>query len=140
MRKKAFSWYDVFNVQSWTSFTIMLIVESLIFLAIFGFNGWTLMGAMDGTFVAGCIGVGIAGLTYAANDGTFDVFPVGFANMIGSFKKEVEKRYDGVYQYREIKAAKRKSRRFIPLFYLAAGLIYLIAAFIMFTYFKVFIA
>ena len=131
VEKKRFDVKEIFNLKSLLSFSLLLGIEVIVFLIVYVLNDYINVSAVNGTFAAGCVGVAIAGLTFAANDGTFDVFPVGFQNLISVARKDGRKKYDGLFEYRQIKATRRKSRRFIPLWYLLDGIIFILISVIL---------
>ena len=108
--KKRFSIRDVFYLKSIKVLIIFFIIQVLIFLLIFGLSNWHLIGAINGTFVSGAIGLGIAGLSFTNNQGIFDVFQVGFENLISVSKKNGRKKYD-LYGFKESKVNKRNSNK-----------------------------
>lgn len=132
--KKRFSIRDVFYLKSIKVLIIFFIIQVLIFLLIFGLSNWHLIGAINGTFVSGAIGFGIAGLSFTNNQGIFDVFQVGFENLISVSKKNGRKKYD-LYGFKESKVNKRNSNKYMWIIYLIDGIIFLIASIILFCFY-----
>ncbi len=92
-------------------------------------RGYEVMRSLsDACFVPAVVLLGVSGILFARNDGTFDVF--GY-----SIKYTFFNHYPGLgntedfADYREKKAAKRKS----PINILFAGLIFLVAAVVFMT-------
>ena len=57
--------------------------------------------------------------------GFFDTIVVGTANLVGVLRRDGHKKYDSLFDYKELKKDKRKSTRFVYLGYLVPGLIYI---------------
>ncbi len=85
----------------------------------------------DGTFVAAVFLLGIGGLTFARNKGTFDVAGYGIKTVLETtlpFLRSDKK--ETLIEYRERKAAERKSPRTILIcgsIYFVLSLIFLLA-------------
>ncbi len=129
--KKRFSIKDVFYLKSIKVLIIFFIIQVLIFLLIFGLSNRHLVGAINGTFVSGAIGFGVAGLSFTNNQGIFDVFQVGFENLISVSRKNGKKKYD-LYGFKETKLNKRNSNKYMRIIYLIDGTIFLIISLILF--------
>lgn len=122
---------DFINKKSVMTFVFFGLTMIFLFLLIYGVSGWTMYGAIDGTFASGATGIAISILSYVTNQGLFDVFYVGFENLISVSKKNGKKQYDMV-SYRESKITQRKSNRFIFLSYLIVGVVFLVASLVLF--------
>ncbi len=129
---RKFNIHEMFNVPNLLRFIVSLVILTLVFILIAWSYEWKAVAIIDGTFVSGAIGIGIGILSFVTNQGTFDVFTVGFANLASVMKKDGRKRYDGLFEYRNIKESKRKTGRFNALVYFTAGLIYMILAIILY--------
>lgn len=127
---KSFNFRLIFNLRSLIYFVITLAILSAVFVIVYFSQNRSFKGLCDGSFVSGALGIGIGGLSFITNQGTFDVFPVGTQNLIAVLRKDGKKRYDGLFEYRNLKAEKRKANRFNPLIYIAAGLIYIVVSII----------
>lgn len=91
---------------------------------------------MDAFFVACAVLIASSLIYLATNEGSFDVISVGFSNLFSTMKKNGSKKYDGLFEYREIKNAKRSEHRFSFLPILVSGVIYLIISIILFIIYK----
>lgn len=132
--KKKFTIRDVFYLKSLKVLIIFFIIQVLIFVLIFGLSGWHLVGAINGTFVSGAIGLGVAGLSFANNQGIFDVFQVGFENIISVSKKNGKKKYD-LYGFKDAKINKRNSNKYMWIIYLIDGTVFIIISLILFFFY-----
>lgn len=132
--KKKFTIRDVFYLKSIKVLIIFFIIQVLIFVLIFGVSGWHLIGAINGTFVSGAIGFGVAGLSFTNNQGIFDVFQVGFENIISVSKKNGKKKYD-LYGFKEAKINKRNSNKYMWIIYLIDGTVFIIISLILFFFY-----
>ncbi len=113
-------------------FLIALLTGAAVAVPVFllgNYRGYEVMRSLsDACFVSAVILLGVSGILFARNDGTFDVF--GY-----SIKYTFFNHYPGLgstngfAEYREKKAAKRKS----PINILFAGLIFLVAAVVFMT-------
>ncbi len=128
MNDRKFNFRKIFNVRNLTSLIICVILSSIVFVLVYWSDNWALMGAVNGSFAAGCIGVGFACLSFATNKGIFDVFSLGFQNTISVMRKEGTKKYPGLFEYREMKKKKRSENEYTYLAYLFSGIIYLIVS------------
>ncbi len=97
---------------------------SLLYLVMNGFD--QLINYCNAFFVAGIVIFLFAALLWVANEGTFDIFGYSFSNLKASFSKEVEKKYESLAQYTEIKTTqrKKKEKKFTNLF--ISGAIFMI--------------
>ena len=132
--KKKFTIRDVFYLKSLKVLIIFFIIKLLIFVLIFVLSGWHLVGAINGTFVSGAIGLGVAGLSFANNQGIFDVFQVGFENIISVSKKNGKKKYD-LYGFKDAKINKRNSNKYMWIIYLIDGTVFIIISLILFFFY-----
>lgn len=133
--KKKFNIKEIFNWRNYLLFGISLLFLTGVFLLVFGLNGWSLYAGLNGSFVAGCLGIAFGAMSFVTNAGFFDVISVGFANLIAMFKKNPTKKYPGIYEYRELKTDKRRSNRFYWIWYLLSGIVFLIAAIVIYVMF-----
>ncbi len=123
MKKINISYRDFFNLYNLVHFLVSLVIAILFNVIYLWITDFTILNFIDSTFVSGLIMIGIGFLSIASNDGLFDSIIVGFANLFEVFKKNGTKKYDGLYEYREIKKEKRRAKRFTFLCYILSGLI-----------------
>lgn len=134
--KRKFNIREIFSLDNLVVALISLVVGVLIFLIYFFSRNQLLIDACDGMFIASGVLICVGFLFLIMNQGTFDVIAVGFANLFSVFKKNGTKKYDGIYEYQNIKAEKRRSTRFRFLAILFVGLIFLIIALILWGVFN----
>ena len=117
---------DLLNKKVYIALVISTILCSLTFILIYGLNEWGIRALVDGLFVAGALGIVLASFSLLTYFGFFDTVAVGTANLIGVLRKEGQKKYASLFDYKELKKEKRKSNRFVYLGYLLPGIIYII--------------
>lgn len=122
---------DFINRKSVLTFFYFSAFLLCLFFLIYGLNNWIMKAALDASFACCALGLGIGVLSYATNQGTFDIFAVGFENLTSTLKKDGVKKYD-MYTYREAKSTDRRSNRFICLVYLLDGVIFLIPSLVIY--------
>ena len=125
VRRKV-TWRDFFNLHSLAFLICGLIVGGLAILIPCSINNWNFIGFIDGTFLAAAIDIGLGLLVLASNQGTFDIISLGFSDLVNTIKKNGERRYDGLFDYREQRKEIRRSKRFSFLALELDGLIFLI--------------
>lgn len=126
----------IFTLKNLIILLVSLSIGALIYVLFSLYKGFTFYNAIDGFFVAGSVLV-LGGLLFlAGNEGTFDVFSVGFANLFATAKKNGTKKYDSLYDYREMKLEKRKGNRYILIPIEISGVLYLIVAVVLFIMYK----
>lgn len=83
----------------------------------------------DSFLVVGILASCIALLIFVSNEGTFDSIAYGLQTFWGFFRKDMSRRYDTFYDYREAKQEKK-----VPfLFLLACGGFFLLMAVLMYA-------
>ena len=117
---------DLLNKKVYIALVISTILCSLTFILIYGLNEWGIRALVDGLFVAGALGIVLASFSLLTYFGFFETVAVGTANLIGVLRKEGQKKYASLFDYKELKKEKRKSNRFVYLGYLLPGIIYII--------------
>ena len=71
------------------------------------------------------------------NFGTFDIISYGMSNIFANFgKKDVQRKYADVIDYRDKKADKRKANKFLFIPWYIASFVYLIVCIITFILYK----
>ena len=135
--RSKFNWHYIFNLDSLIVFLVSLVLGILIFvLYCLIKSSFSLINCLDGMFVASAVILFLGFGQLILNQGTFDGIVVGFANLASVFKKNGSKRYDGIYEYQELKKEKRKGTRFRFIPTLTVGVILLIIAFILLAIFN----
>lgn len=113
---------DLFNRRIFIRLIIGLVIESGVFVLIYGINEWGIRALVDALFVSGVVGIGLASFSFLTYSGFFDTIAVGTANLVGIMRREGKKKYDSLFDYKEMKKPKRAGNRFAPLAYLVASL------------------
>ncbi|MBQ9266590.1 MAG: DUF3899 domain-containing protein [Bacilli bacterium] len=113
---------DLFNRRIFIRLIVGLVIEYGVFVLIYGINGWGIRALVDGLFVAAVVGIGLASFSFLTYSGFFDTIAVGTANLVGIMRREGKKKYDSLFDYKEMKKPKRAGNRFAPLAYLVASL------------------
>ena len=67
----------------------------------------------DAFFAIGCTMAGIGLLVYTSNEGVFDGLVFGVTSFFNMFRKNYEKKYKDLYEYKESKASKKYSFGFL---------------------------
>lgn len=89
-----------------------------------------LVDACDGSFLAfGCL-FGWGSLKIIINNGAFDSIAYSFANMFSTWQKNAPIKYKDLIEYKEIRAQKRKKKKFEFIEWYVSSGIYLISAII----------
>lgn len=134
-KKKILS--KLFNLRNLIIFLCSLSFGAIVTILFCVFRGgFNLLNSNDGSFVAAAVLIGFGCLHISANVGTFDVITVGFINLFSSFKKNGTKKYDGIYEYQNVKEKSRVGKRFYFFPLISAGIIYLVLAIILFFLYK----
>ena len=113
---------DLFNRRIFIRLIVGLVIEYGVFVLIYGINGWGIRALVDGLFVAAVVGIVLASFSFLTYSGFFDTIAVGTANLVGIMRREGKKKYDSLFDYKEMKKPKRAGNRFAPLAYLVASL------------------
>jgi len=121
-----------FNFTNLICFLISFLVCGIFFVLLMLLFGFNMYGSINASFISGFVFVCIGGLVFCGNVGTFDVFIVGFSNLIAVSQKNGKKKYNSTFDYTDSKKIDRKSNRFLCLFIIFAGLIYLILSLILY--------
>ena len=117
---------DLLNKKVFIALAISTFLDTLTFILIYWLNEWGIRALVDGLFVAGVVGIGLASFSLLTHYGFFDTIVVGTSNLVGILRREQQKKYDSLFDYKELKKEKRRGTRFVFLGYLLPGLIYII--------------
>lgn len=130
MKKEKLTWKHFINFKNLIVLLVSLALGSLIFVIYCALKEgqFNIYNAADGSFVAATVLLCFSLMYVVLNHGTFDVIAVGFSNVFSFMKKDGTKKYDGLYEYSELKKEKRNKNRFVYLPILIGGLIFLIVA------------
>lgn len=112
------------------------LVATSIFLAIYFTSDRSIISACNSTFIPGVIMIGIAFFSFINYFGGFDFAEYGFISGINSLKKGSPIEYDDLIDYKTKKKISRKNNPFVFLPYAVYGIIYLIAALVLFLIYK----
>jgi len=82
----------------------------------------------DAFFAIGVVMTGVGLLIFTTNEGVFDGLVYGVSLFIGMFKKDLNRKYKNLYEYKESRAGKKVAFGFL----LICGLIILAIAFVMY--------
>ncbi len=128
MEKKKISYKDFINLSNVISFAIMGVISIIaFFIYYFTHEEEGVMRTINGYFIAFIVALAGALFNVLNYFGTFDLFAMGFSNMINvHFKKDFDAKYDSVFDYSESHKEKRKSGKFRFISYLLVALIFFI--------------
>lgn len=132
-KKQKITIKDFFNLTNLICFVASLIIGGLIYVIFCLCKDFSLYNSLDGMFVATSVIIFIGLFDLILNKGTFDVIAVGFSNFGRMFKKDPTKKYDGIYEYQELKKKKRLKYRFRFLSFLIAGIILLTITLVLYS-------
>jgi hypothetical protein len=95
------------KVKSWI---MSIIVAVLLFGITYFLRGqFNLYGLSDALILPGAILLSYAGLRSVTRTGIYDVSGYGISRFRDAFRRDQQKAYDSVYEYKEIKQQKRQS-------------------------------
>ena len=119
--------------------SIISIVVSFSIFCIFYFwlRQQTIVGAIDGTGVAGAVLIAIFGLSWLARNGAFDTISYGFSQMFASMFNKQANRYNDMVDYKEQKNISRANSAMYHFAILLIGVLYLIVFAVLEIYFHV---
>ena len=110
------------------AFLIALVVGFGIFCIFFFWLGQqSLVGAINGTGVAGAGLIFIFGLGWLSRQGAFDTMSYGFSQMFASMFNKQANKYNDMVEYKNEKNARRAQGSLYYVTFLLAGLLYFIA-------------
>jgi uncharacterized membrane protein len=96
------------KVKSWI---ITFIIAGLLFGTTYLLRGqFNLYGVSDALILPGAIFLSYAGLRSVTRTGVYDVSGYGISRFRDAFRRDQQKTYDSVYEYKEIKQQRRQSR------------------------------
>ena len=109
--------------------TIVAFLVGFTFFALFyfWFRKFTIIGAIDGTGVAGAVLVGSYILSWVAGQGAFDFVTYGFRQTFTSMFARKANKYNDFAEYREQKNIKREQAGYYNVSLLVVGLLHFIA-------------
>lgn len=93
----------------------------------FWFGKQKIIGALNGTGIAGAALVAFFGFGWLAKNGAFDTLSYGFTQMFSSMFGKKANKYNDMVDYKEQKNAKREIGPTAYFSFLLVGLLYLIA-------------
>lgn len=129
-----------FFYQYVIKFLVSLLVATGIFLSIYGFNGFTLMSALDGCFYATmCMLIATFG-SIATNAGFFDIFAYNGIRIVRRLRREDKdggSQFYGTYDYTKSKEEKRRENKRVYLSYLLVALIYFVPTITLYGIYRV---
>lgn len=128
MEKKKISYKDFINLSNIISFAIMGVISVIaFFIYYFTHEEEGVMRTINGYCIAFVVALAASLFSVLNYFGTFDLFAVGFSNMINvHFRKDFDAKYDSVVDYTEKQKIKRKSNKFRFISYLLVALIFFI--------------
>ena len=97
----------------------------------------TIVGAIDGTGVAGAFLIAAFCLSWLARNGAFDTISYGFNQMFASMFNKEANRYNDMVEYKEQKNISRANSSMYHFAILLIGVLYLIAFAVLEIYFHV---
>ena len=116
--------------------SISYIVGTLVALAVgfslfaifyFWFTPFTMVGAINGTGVAGAVLVAFFGLAWVSRQGAFDTLSYGFSQMFASMFNKQANRYNDMVEYKEQKNISRAQSSMYYFTFLLVGFLHFIA-------------
>ena len=81
----------------------------------------------DGFFVVGVVMTGFGLLVFTSNEGAFDGLAFAVSSFIGMFRRNLDKKYDTLYDYKESRANKKVSFGFL----LISGIVFIAVSMVM---------
>ena len=119
--------------------TIVSIVVGFGVFCIFYFwlGQQSMVGAINGTGVAGAVLISVFGLSWLARNGAFDTISYGFTQMFASMFNKEANRYNDMVEYKEQKNISRANSSMYHFAILLIGVLYLIAFAVLEIYFHV---
>lgn len=93
----------------------------------FWFGHQKIIGALNGTGIAGAVLVAFFGFGWLARNGAFDTISYGFTQMFSSMFGRKANKYNDMVDYKEQKSTKREAGPTAYFSFLVVGLLYFIA-------------
>lgn len=114
------------------SFIITAVVDVILGAAVFlvfyfALNKQTIIGALNGTGVAGIVLVCVFGLAWLSRNGAFDTISYGFGQMFTSMFARKANKYNDFADYKEQKNTKREVASLSYFSHLAVGILFLLS-------------
>ena len=117
---------------------VSIVVGFAIFCIFFFWLGLqSIVGAINGTGVAGAVLIAIFGLSWLARNGAFDTISYGFSQMFASMFNKQANRYNDMVDYKEQKNISRANSAMYHFAILLVGILYLVAFSVLEIYFHV---
>ena len=109
--------------------TLVAFLVGFTFFALFyfWFGKFSIVGAINGTGVAGVVLVASFGLTWVSKEGAFDIVTYGFRQMFTSMFGHKANMYNDFVEYKEQKNIKREQAGLYYFSLLFVGLLHFIA-------------
>lgn len=109
--------------------SIVGVIIGFVVFCIFYFvlSKMTIVGAINGTSVAGAVLIATFGLVWLSRNGAFDTMSYGFKQMFTSMFNREANRYNNFAEYKEDKNAKREVASLSYFSFLAVSLLFFIA-------------
>lgn len=106
--------------------SLISVAIGFLFFAIFYFwlGEQKLVGAINGTGVAGAVLVAVFGLAWLGRNGAFDTFSYGFNQMFSSMFNKKANRYNDMVEYKDEKNKKREASGLYYFSFLFVGILY----------------
>ena len=115
--------------MSYVITSVISLAVGFLFFCIFYF--WlgqsSLVGALNGTGVAGAVLIAVFGLAWLSRNGAFDTISYGFNQMFASMFNKEANRYNDMVEYKEEKNKKREVSGLYYFAFLFVGILYLFA-------------
>ena len=83
----------------------------------------------DGFFAVGVVITSAGLLVFSANEGAFDVLVYGISTFLGMFRKNYERKYETLYDYKESRSGKKNKFGFL----LVCGVVFIVISLIMYA-------
>ena len=123
----------ILNIKKYPRLYLITLVIGLVLgfgifcIFYFWFSHQKIIGALNGTGVAGAILLAFFGFGWLARNGAFDTISYGFNQMFSSMFGRKANKYNDMVDYKEQKNTKREAGPTAYVSFLFSGLLYLIA-------------
>lgn len=107
--------------------TVIAIVISLsFFFGIYYGTSRDYKALCDASGIAGAVSIGLGIMSLVNYFGFFDFASYGFISVFSALRKDAEKPYDDLVDYKDRKAKKRKTDKFNFIPYIVVGIIFIV--------------